>query len=453
MVFLDPRSVATGDHKVTIGDTIESSICQANDQESAQVFLPVDRVPDEATLKRDYEKLRLAARLNQEMALEVRQDSLLPRILDLLLDLFKADRGVILLRDDHSEELFARAVKVRGKEAGKGGEAINLSKTILKQVTEQRTAVLTSDAQRDNRFSSAHSVILSGIRSTMCVPLLAHQRGDVLGVIHLDSLYRPGAFTERDLGVLQGVAHQAAVAIENARLVERIQQEAVTRQKFEKMMSPNLVDKVISGDLSIEKGGQLKTLTVMFTDIRGFTSLSESKPPQEIIKMLNEYFEVVVDVVFEFDGTMDKYIGDSVMALWGAPVDDPEHAAKAVQAAIQIQKAMVRFNELRQLDGLEAIHTGIGIDTGEIVAGYIGSSKTMAYTVVGDSANQASRLCSVAKGGEILISDTTFQACNGSVAALQKSPLTLKGISRPVANWSVDDIWSRVAEDPTSLGH
>lgn len=445
MVFLDPRSVATGDHQVTIGDTVESSICKAHDQETAAVFLPVDRISDDAILRRDYEKLRLAARLNQEIALEVRQERLLPRIIDLLLDLFKADRGVILLSDEPGGDLMPRAIKARGRAVGPSSQEIALSKTILNKVVGDRAAVLTSDAQRDNRFSSAHSVILSGIRSTMCVPLLTRDNSEVLGVIHLDSLYKPGAFTERDLSVLQGVAHQAAVAIENARLVERIEQEALTRQKFEKMLSPNLVNKVVSGELRIEKGGQLKTVTVMFTDIRGFTALTESKPPQEIVNLLNEYFEVIVDIIFEFDGTLDKFIGDSAMALWGAPVADPDHARKAVQASIQIQKAMVRFNELRRLDGHNEIHTGVGIDTGEIVAGYMGSSKTMNYTVVGDAVNLASRLCSVCKGGEILISDTTARLMEGSAKAHKNDPLTLKGISKPVANWCIHNTWARSA--------
>jgi len=442
MVFMDPKSAATGDHMVTIGDAVESSIQKTSAQEAAGVFLPADKITDEALLRRDYEKLRMAAKLNHEMALEIRTERLLPRILDLMLDLFKADRGVILLRDPGSEEMRARAVRVRGRDSS--SQQIQLSETILQQVTVEKRAVITSDAQRDNRFNSAHSVILSGIRSTMCVPLLNNDE-EVLGIIHLDSLFRPGAFGDRDLSLLQVVAHQAAQAIENARLVERIEQEAVTRQKFEKMLSPNLVDKVVSGDLQIEKGGQLKTVTVMFTDIRGFTELTHGSQPQAIVKMLNEYFEMVVDVVFEFDGTLDKYIGDSVMALWGAPVDDPYHARKAVQAAIQIQKAAMRYNELRRLDGLPEIHTGIGVDTGEIVVGYMGSSKTMNYTVVGDGVNRSSRLCSAAGGGEILISNTTFGMAGEGIHAVQKAPLNLKGFSEPVENLAVS-----YTDDPSS---
>ncbi len=440
MVFLDPTAAATGDHKVTIGDNLESSIYETAAEPDASEFLPVERIDDAEVLKRDYERLRLAARLNQEIALEVRQDRLLPRILQNLMSVLKADRGVILLAEQPGAPLEPRAVRVRGDIPT--DEAISLSKTILNKVLKERTALITNDAQKDDRFSSAHSVILAGIRSTMCAPLITRDK-QVIGVIHLDSLYKPNAFTERDLSVLQGVAQAAAIAIENSRLVERIEKEAVTRQKFEKMLSPNLVERVISGQLKIEKGGELRNVTVMFTDIRGFTELSEHAPPQHVVKLLNEYFELVVDIVFDFDGTLDKYIGDSVMAVWGAPVGDPDGPEKAARAAIEIQKAMAQFNELRRLDGMAELHTGIGIDTGEIVAGYMGSSKTMSYTVVGASVNRASRLCSAAGEGEILLSDHTYKLLGGAVEADPRAPLRLKGISGETPNWSVRDCWTR----------
>ncbi|MCC6621745.1 MAG: FHA domain-containing protein, partial [Deltaproteobacteria bacterium] len=234
---------ATGDHTVTIGTSLESSIQGSLYRESAEEFLPVDLMPSVDVLKRDYEKLRLAARLHREIAFDVRLDVLLPRILDHLFGLFKADRGVILLSDE-TGQLQPRAVKVRGKEEP---ESIQLSRTILAKVLSERAAVLTRDAQMDDRFQRAQSVIIQGIRSTMCVPLLAKD-STVIGVIHLDSLVVANAFTEKDLGMLQAVGLQAAIAIENSRLVERIEREAVTRQKLEKMMSPNLVEKVVSGE-------------------------------------------------------------------------------------------------------------------------------------------------------------------------------------------------------------
>jgi adenylate cyclase len=435
MLFWDPQSMATGDHTVTIGDAIESSVREALNHGTATDFLPAEKIQDVVKLRADYEKLRLTAALHKEIALELRFDKLLPRILDVLLGLFQADRGVILLANSSTGELEARAVQMQGKKA-KPKEAIALSQTMLNRVVNQHEAVLTNDAQHDSRFASAHSVIISGIRSSMCAPLMGRNR-QVIGAIHLDSLYAPGQFTELDLSVLQGVANQAAIAIENAQLVERIQKEAVMRQNFQKMFAPQLVDKIVSGDLKIEKGGTLKNVTVMFTDIRAFTQLVHKAPPQEVVKLLNEYFEILVDVIFDYDGIVDKFIGDSVMALWGTPVDDPERSRKAVEAAAEIQRELDRFNALRELDGLDAIDTGIGIDTGEIVVGYMGSSKTMSYTVVGDSVNLASRLCAAAGPGEILLSQRTRDDYQGDIILEERPAILLKGFDDPIPTFSV----------------
>lgn len=446
MVFWDPHSVVTGDHTVTIGDKVRSNIREAYDQRTASKFLPVDEIEDDAILRRDYEKLRLANTLHQEIALEVRIEELLPRILNNLLTLFSADRGVILLADSPGAELQVRAVKVRV--GGKLGSDISISRTMVNKVLEEHAAVLTNDAQHDERFSAAQSIIISGIRSSMCVPLLARDR-EVFGVIHLDSLYATGKFTERDLSVLQGVAHQAAVAIENALLVGQIQREAGMRQNFEKMFSPKIVDQVLQGKLKIEKGGTLKSVAVMFTDIRAFTQLTRARPPQEVVKLLNEYFEVIVDVIFDFDGTVDKFIGDSVMALWGTPVEDPDRASKALKAAVEIQKALDRFNSLRKLDGFTEIKTGIGIDYGDVVVGYMGSSKTMNYTVVGDTVNMASRLCAAANGGEILVSGSTYNETDGIVEVEPGTVVKFKGYDQPIEHLRVIDTWSGVAAADT----
>ena len=221
-------------------------------------------------------------------------------------------------------------------------------------------------------------------------------------------------------------------------------------QNFEKMFSPKLVDQMLQGKLKIEKGGTLKQVAIMFTDIRGFTSLARRWPPQEVVKLLNEYFEVIVDVIFDYDGTVDKFIGDSVMAMWGTPVEDPDSVSKALNAAVEIQKALEKFNSLRKLDGLTEIRTGIGIDFGEVVVGYMGSSKTMSYTVVGDPANLASRLCAAAAGNEVLISETAYALTGQDVPVTAAEPIDLKGYDEKIRHWSVNDTWTDTSGGPTS---
>src|SRR5207244_3720217 len=184
------------------------------------------------------------------------------------------------------------------------GEDINISKSILNEVVRERAAVLSSDATMDSRFSGSHSIIMQGIRSTMCVPLL--HSDELLGIMHLDSQIASNAFSEKDLQIFTSIANQAAVAIQNARLVKNIERETATRAQFQRLLSPNLVEQLVKGEMKLEKGGLLREVTILITDIRGFTAMSERKPPAEIVAMLNEYFELMVEVLFARNGTLDK---------------------------------------------------------------------------------------------------------------------------------------------------
>ena len=209
-------------------------------------------------------------------------------------ELIPADRGVILLM----EEGVPRPRIARTRDGR--NEQIVLSRSILAEVVQQKTAVLSADASMDSRFSGAHSIILQGIRSTMTVPLVHHD--ELLGVMHLDSMVATGAFGEKDLQLFAGIASQAAVAIHNSLLARKIEHEAKTRAQFQRLLSPNLVEQVVAGKLQLEKGGALQEVTALFSDIRGFTAMSEKRAPQDIVRMLNEYFELMVDVHLQVPG-------------------------------------------------------------------------------------------------------------------------------------------------------
>jgi adenylate cyclase len=339
---------------------------------------------------------------------------------------------VILLYDDE-QHLVPRYVKHR---AGKGSdEQIVLSKSILNEVEHQKKAVLSSDATMDSRFSGAHSIIMQGIRSTMCVPLLHGE--ELLGIMHMDSQIATNAFTEKDLQIFTGIASQAAVAIQNARLAKNIETETRTRAQFQRLLSPNLVEQLVAGKLHLEKGGENREVTILISDIRGFTSMSETKEPAEIVQMLNEYFEVMVDVLFRCNGTLDKYVGDEIMALFGAPVDMPEAPLHAVRCALDMQKALREFNRTRLAENQEPIKIGIGINTGRVVTGAIGSSRTLQYTAIGDPVNTASRLCSIAKAGEIILSENTMRLVQGAVDAIALPAVRVKGKAEELKVYNV----------------
>ncbi|MBW2178188.1 MAG: adenylate/guanylate cyclase domain-containing protein [Deltaproteobacteria bacterium] len=184
---------------------------------------------------------------------------------------------------------------------------------------------------------------------------------------------------------------------------------------------------VVSGALNVEKGGTNRVATVMFVDIRDFTAMSEDIPAAEILQMLNEYYEKIVDIVFTHEGTVDKFIGDAIMVIWGAPVAHDDDPARAVRAAIDIRRELVDFNKQRVSVGKREIKIGVGINTGKVVAGYIGSSQTMSYSVVGDTVNTAARLCSAAKAGEIIVSEMTHTKIKDLFPTKGLEPIKAKG--------------------------
>src|SRR5205085_2692382 len=228
----------------------------------------------------------------------------------------------------------------------------------------------------DERFQSSHSIIALGVRSAMAVPLLSGDEA-VKGVMFLDSRERIAAFTTKDLEVLSAVAAQASVALENSDYARELEHEATQRAQLARFLSPALVEQAARGAIDLEKGGKLTELTILFMDIRGFTAMSERMPPQEVVSMLNEYFEIMVDVVFDHGGILDKFIGDAIMALFGAPVNKPDDPMHGVQAAVAMQRKLAELNAARVAADKPPIKAGIGVHTGTVVVGNMGSSKAL----------------------------------------------------------------------------
>lgn len=415
--------------RVTIhADSVQSHIHNKFAHEGEDRFLPEAALRDEALLRRDYEKLRIAHELSQSIGVEMDLEVLLQKILDKAFEIFPADRGVILLRNEQTGELVPMVVKSR--QAGAEGDDVRISQTILSEVCEEKQAVLSSDAMTDSRFSGSHSIMLGQIRSTMSVPLL--HENHVLGVIHLDSKLASGAFTEKDLQILTGFARQAAAMVRHHQMLKKIEVDIVLREKMRRLLSPQLVEEVVSGRLEVKRGGELRRATVLFADIRDFTATSERLPPREVVDSINEYFELMVDIIFGEEGTLDKFIGDEIMAVWGAPLGHPDDTIRAVRCAVEMQRALGEYNLQLAARGERVFRIGIGLNTGEVVAGYMGSSKSMNYTVMGDVVNTAARFCSAAGPGEILIGEETLAEVSEYVQVEKLPPTKLKGKSEHV---------------------
>lgn len=418
--------------RVTIEARSNDAIHQRlRDNVEHERFRPASEIRDRKQLERDYEKLRVANELNHAVMGEVDTSRVLDRILATALAMFGADRGVILLTNAETGELEPLAF--RSRHPGEVGFAV--SHTILKEVVAERASILSTDARTDQRFGRSQSIVLAGIKATMAVPML--DGVDVLGVIYLDSQLTAGAFADKDLGLLNGFGRQAAQALVHQRLVEQKERDLIARGQLARLLAPALVDQVMSGELELVRGGTLCDATVLFSDIRGFTPLSERYPATEIVRLLNDYFDVMVDVVFRHGGTLDKFIGDAVMAIWGAPIGDEEHCLRAVRAALEMQAAIADFNATRAVRGHPEIAVGIGVSTGELVAGYMGSARAMGYTVIGDVVNVGSRLCSIAAAGDVLVTEEVRAQVPDTVALEALEPRALKGKSAPVVVYRV----------------
>lgn len=232
-------------------------------------------------------------------------------------------------------------------------------------------------------------------------------------------------------------SHAQFTINERREVAKKLEQDRLTRERFQRLLSPDLAEMVVSGQLKVEKGGVSRVATVMFIDIRGFTAMSENTPPDKVLQMLNEYFEIVVEVVFQHEGTVDKFMGDEIMVIWGAPVAHRDDPVRAVRAALAIRAALAEFNRKRAEANEPDIKIGIGINTGSLVAGYIGSSQTMSYSVIGDTVNTASRLCAAARQGQIIISQNTGESIGGLFELAEIDAVHAKGKFNPIRAYNV----------------
>ncbi|MFL5349671.1 MAG: adenylate/guanylate cyclase domain-containing protein [Hyalangium sp.] len=405
-----------------------------------QNFRPVDELGDMEALRRDYEKLRIAYEFHRQVSLAGTQQELFDQIIRVAFQLLPADNGVILTIGPDATFDPVAVHNRHGKQMN-----VMLSDTVLRRVVETGKAVLTADAIIDERFSAAESIVAQGIRSAMAVPLTVN--GSIKAVLFLDSRQRINAFSENDLTILTGIAAQAGIALENAALAEQIRAEAITRAELSRFLSKAVADAVIKGETEDLAQSRLAEVTCLFADIRGFTTLAENDSPQEVVEMLNEFFTAMANVVFRHEGNLDKFIGDCVMAVWGPPLSHPDDPARSLQAALEMMDAVDELNEKRKSQGRKPIEVGIGVNTGQAVVGYMGSVERHEFTAIGDTVNTASRLCGLAKGGEVLATGTTMQKAGPGFFADELPVLQVKGREKGVQTFRVTGSERTVVRD------
>lgn len=329
-------------------------------------------------------------------------DKQLEKILDLVFSILDVDRVAILLVDPKTGEFGEPEVESwRGGEPPEGAESY--SQHILEYVRERKVAALFSDAAADPRLFGADSVQVHSVRSSMCAPMTAQDR--FIGALYVDNLTVPAVFNGDDLELLSAFAAQAAIAIDNARLYARLQNEAVQRNTLLRFFSPATIKQLMKSPELTAQAIETE-VTALFCDISDFTALSARMHPRDVVALLNRYFPVMTEIVFRHEGTLEKYIGDALLAVWGAPFRRDDDATRAVQAAIEMQRAARSF---QARTGFPPLHIHIGINSGPVAAGNIGSDHYLQYATIGDATNLASRLCTVAKADEIAIGVPTLQ--------------------------------------------
>jgi len=388
--------------------------------------------------ERQARRLAVLLEISKALAGQIEVDRLLDKVVEITFQVMSVDRVAVLMGEAGGGPMLPRVARTRD---GKAWGAKEIPRSIVGRAVAERAAILSGNAAADARFST-ESILLHRVEAAMCAPL-AGSDGRVVGVLYVDNQTAVHSFTDEDLEFLIAFSGIAALAIENSRLIERIRREAVVLSNFQRYFAPDLAQQIAAQEAAVVPGGEKRRVVILFSDIRGFTALSERMSPDETASLLNEYFTEMVQVVFEHGGTLDKFIGDAVMALWGAPFAHGDDAERAVEAAVAMQRVLAELNRAWQRQGRPPLSIGIGLNVGEVFAGNIGSDRRLEYTVIGDAVNTAARLCSQAGPGEVLATEPVLAALSAARPAEALAPLVLKGKAAPVPVYRLE--WEATA--------
>ncbi len=387
---------------------------------------------------------------SQTIAGEVVLADLLRSLMRIVMENAGAQRGALLLESsgdlliEAEGEVGKAEVAVLGNRPLEGGD---VPAAIVRYAARTREEVVLDDAQADARFASDPYVQSRRPRSVLCQPIV--NQGQLAGVLYLENASASGAFTPARVELLRLLSGQIAVSIDNARLYETLERKVAERteqlevrnrfirETFGRYLSDEIVESLLETPEGLTLGGEKRTVTIMMADLRGFTALTETLPPEKVVTMLNTYLSVMTDVIRRYQGTIDEFIGDAILVIFGAPLWRPDHAEKAVACAIAMQLAMEDVNRKNREAGLPAVAMGIGLNTGEVVVGNIGSEKRAKYGVVGTNVNVASRVESYTVGGQVLVAESTRRAVSAPLRIDSTLVVQPKGVKEPITIYEV----------------
>ncbi|HWZ56059.1 MAG TPA: adenylate/guanylate cyclase domain-containing protein [Verrucomicrobiae bacterium] len=395
----------------------------------------------ERELQRENSLLTLLLRVNRALGELQNVNVVAERVLDLVLEIEGAERGYAMLLDescmgardfsrgDYSfQPAMLRTRSGLKRPDGQPQPKLIISQTIIRKVMESGLPLLLADAQApEGSIPMSRSMVSSGVLSAMCAPLGTRDRS--FGLLYVDSPTRRSLFTQEALDIFAVIAAQAGLAIDRVRTQEEIARQNLKLGALERFLSPDVAGKVIADAADLRLGGRKQTATLLFADIRSFTTMAENTTPEHLVEILNGFFQQMTDVIFQNEGTLDKFLGDGMMCLFGAPFSHWDDALGAVNAAAEMQAALAEFN---RTGNHAPLRMGIGIHTGEVIIGYMGSARRMDYTAIGDTVNVAARLTSEAEPDQILVSAATWNAIREKVPARALDARKLKGRGEPI---------------------
>ncbi|HET7618997.1 MAG TPA: adenylate/guanylate cyclase domain-containing protein [Vicinamibacterales bacterium] len=388
----------------------------------ATLFRPIDAAGATAAgVEPTVDPARLLVLLSEICRRLVRWQPLpeiLERVLSVVLETVPAERAFLLLVDDRTGRVEPRLARARG---GAPIEQATLSRTVVNRAIQERVAILANDVRLDPRLSQAQSLVGSHVRSFACVPLWNQQT--VIGALYVDNP-QTSQLSAADLDVLQALSSYAGVAIEQARLTSELLDETRRRERLQRYHSVAVVERILrdGGGADAPFLAEEREVSVVFADIVGFTTRAEHLPPSALAALLNRCFGAMCDAVFAQDGTLDKFIGDAVLAVFGAPLSQPDHAARALAAALAMRDATAA------LDLAPPIVLRIAINSGRATVGDIGSPRRREYTVLGDVVNTCARLVSdVCQPGSIVLTGATRERLTHPPALRSLGPQQVRG--------------------------
>lgn len=407
--------VRAGD-QVTMGRTI-LTICGDQDRDGVEeereitAVMPRSAVTGEAVVGGT--AFKALTQGLKALARDGSTDESLAAILNAAIAAVDGDCGYIFLRDGDKNRwrLAAQSgVSQLPKELEESPSPKELpSQSVVRAVLQTGQNFICSNLSDDQTYGKQESVVVQSIAAVLCAPISIGKNR--LGAIYVDrrglaSQAKP-PLEKQHAEVFESFARMAATCVHNGRLIQDLDREVAARATLQRYVSPQIVEQVMNRKQAQTLGGVALQVSVMFTDIRGFTKYSSEVPPERLVQQLNEYFAVMSRIILQHDGYLDKFIGDAIMAVFGVPTPRPDDAKRAVRCALEIQRRQQQLNAEWRQRGWKELETGIGINSGKVVSGNIGSTQRMEYTVLGDTVNVASRLCSVADAGQVVAAQST----------------------------------------------